>query len=177
MRLRFLPDQRIVRLQDEDGQWREFPVIAGGAGGDIVFNIAKGIFRHYCTLPAANDALILIPLETSGLETDAVLRDKDTFADVVSGATNEQTTMGRKSIAASVTITVDDTNDWVDIDVPDQVWLGASGNAVGALVFAYDADTTAGTDAAIIPISKHSWDAVPDGSDLTATIAGFSRAQ
>jgi len=96
---------------------------------DLVFNIAKGKVAYYAGLPAAADALIAIPLETSGLETDAVLRDKDTFADVVAGTTNEQTTMGRKTLA-SVTVTVDDTNDRVDVDAADITWTAATGNAV-----------------------------------------------
>lgn len=145
---------------------------------DIVANIAKGKIAYYCELPASADALILVPLETSGLETDAVLKDKDTLSDVLAGTTNEQTTMGRKTISASVTVTVDDTNDRVDIDIPDQTWTGASGNAISKLALCYDGDTGAGTDANIVPLSFHDFVATPDGTDLTAQInaAGILRA-
>ncbi|MGH2688632.1 MAG: hypothetical protein ACRDKW_07475 [Actinomycetota bacterium] len=146
--------------------------------GNIVANIAKGRFVYYCTLPAASDALIVVVLEASGIVADDTMADYDDLSALLAGATNEQTTMGRKTVSASVTVTVDDTNNWVDVDIPDQVWTAASGNATGALLICYDADTGAGTDSAIIPLTKHDWTVTPDGSDVTATIAaaGFARA-
>lgn len=146
---------------------------------DFVFNIAKGQIAWYAGLTGgANDALIVMPLETSGLETDAVLKDLDTFTAVVAGTTNEQTTMGRKTVSASITVTVDDTNDRVDIDMPDLTWTAATGNAISKLVVGYDNDTTAGTDANIVPMTCHDFVATPDGTDLVAVVAaaGFARA-
>lgn len=141
----------------------------------IVFNIALGKLAYYASLPAANDALILVPLESSGLETDAVLRDKDDLAAVVAGTTNEQTTVGRKTLA-SVTITVDDTNDRVALDAADVTWTSPTGNAVGAVVICYDPDTTTGTDADLIPLTKHDLVWTPDGNNFTLTIADFVRS-
>ncbi|MFI2761433.1 hypothetical protein ACH5A3_21565 [Streptomyces echinatus] len=141
----------------------------------IVFNIAAGRLAYYASLPAANDGLVLIPLESSGLETDAVLRDKDDFAAVVSGATNEQTTVGRK-VLTSVTVTVDDTNDRVALDAADVTWTSPTGNAIGAVVICYDPDTTGGTDADLIPLTKHDVTWTPDGNAFTLTIADFARA-
>lgn len=145
---------------------------------DFVFNISKGLIAYYASLPAASDALIVMALETSGLESDAVLKDLDTFTAVVAGATNEQTTMGRKTVSASVTVTVDDTNDRVDIDMPDQTWTAAAGNPISKLVIGYDNDTGAGTDANIVPMTGHDFVATPDGTDLVAVVAaaGFARA-
>jgi hypothetical protein len=42
----------------------------------------------------------------------------------------------------------------------------------------YDSDTAAGTDANIVPLTQHDFVLVPDGSDITASIAaaGFYRA-
>jgi hypothetical protein len=145
---------------------------------DLICNIAKGRIAHYASLPAANDALIIIPVEASGVEADDTLRDKDDVAAFFSGATNEQTTMGRKTVTASITITVDDTNNWVDIDMPDPVWAGAAGNAISDLLIGYDSDTTGGTDSGIVPLSLHDFAITPDGSDVTGTVAsaGFQRA-
>lgn len=142
---------------------------------NIVFNEALGRVAHYASLPAANDALIVVPIETTGIVTDAVMRDYDTLAALLAGASNEQTTMGRKTLA-NVTVTVDDANDRVALDADDVVWAAATGNAVAALVICYDPDTTGGTDADIVPLSKHDWSITPDGSDVTATIADFLRA-
>lgn len=142
---------------------------------NIVFNQALGRVAYYASLPAANDALIVVPIEATGIVTDAVMRDYDTLAAILAGASNEQTTMGRKTLA-NVATTVDDANDRVAIDCDDVTWLTATGNAVAALVICYDPDTTASADANIVPLSKHDWPITPDGSDVTATVADFLRA-
>jgi hypothetical protein len=145
---------------------------------DFVFNNAKGMIRYYASLPATNDAFIVVPLESSGIETDSTLKDYDDLASLLAGTSNEQTSLGRKTVNSGIVITVDDTNDRVDIDAPDQVWTATSGNAVGALLWCYDGDTTAGTDANIVPVSKHDFSFVPDGTDVTAVVAaaGLLRA-
>ena len=142
---------------------------------NITFNVALGRAAALAALPAASDALILIPLESSGLETDAVLRDKDTFADVVAGTTNEQTTVGRKTLTG-VTVTVNDTNDRVEIDAADVTWTSPTGTAIGAMVICYDPDGTTGTDADLIPVTKADVTWSPDGTTFTLAIADFFRA-
>ena len=142
---------------------------------DFVFNIAKGRVAYYASLPATNDALILIPIEASGVESDATLRDYDTVSALLAAANNEQSTMGRKTLA-SVSVTVDDTNDRVALDAADVTWTGATGNAISDLLICYDPDTTGGTDADLVPLTWHDFSITPDGSDVTATIADFCRA-
>lgn len=142
---------------------------------DFVFNIAKGKVAYYGTLPATNDALIVIPIESSGVEADATIQDYDDVAAILAATTNEQTTMGRKTIT-SVTVTVDDTNNRVDVDIADITWTGATGNAISDLLIAYDPDTTGGTDSSLIPLTWHDFSITPDGSDVTATVANFFRA-
>jgi hypothetical protein len=142
---------------------------------NIVFNRALGMVAYYASLPAANDGLVLVALEASGLESDAVLRDKDTLADVVAGTTNEQTTVGRKTLSG-VTVTVDDTNDRVAVDAADVTWTAPTGNPVGAVVICYDPDTTTGTDADLIPLTKHDLTWTPDGSNFTLSISDFYRS-
>lgn len=142
-----------------------------------VFNIAKGKVAYYAGLPAANDAIIAIPLETAGLESDATLQDYDTVSALLAGATNEQSTMGRKT-AASVTVTVDDTNNRVDVDCADITWTAATGNACSRLLFCYDPDTTGGTDADLIPLVVDDFVVTPAGGDITYQVAtgGWFRA-
>ncbi len=142
---------------------------------DFVFNIAKGRVAYYASLPATNDALIVIPIEASGVESDATLRDYDTVSALLAAANNEQSTMGRKTIT-SVTVTVDDTNDRVAIDTADVTWTAATGNAISDLLLAYDPDTTGGTDADLVPLSWHDFSITPDGSDVTATVSDWIRA-
>jgi len=152
-----------------------------------VFNIALGrVAEFYVRIDGndpANSAFIVAVLATAGIESDAVLKDKDTLADVVAGATNEVTNSGyvRKTLtdADLVAFAPDDTNDRVDLDIPDQTWTAvAAGDGWNDVVIAYDGDTTAGTDANIVPCTLHDFVLTPDGSDLTAQIAaaGFFRA-
>lgn len=144
---------------------------------DFAYNIYKGQIVYYCTLPATNDALILVPFEASGVEADATLKDYDNLSVLLAGTTNEQTTAGRKTIT-SVTVTVDDTNDRVDVDFADQVYTGLTGNAISDLTVCYDPDTTSGTDTTLVPLTNHDFSITPDGSDVTAVVAaaGFFRA-
>lgn len=142
---------------------------------DFVFNIAKGRLAQYASLPAANDALIAIPIEATGVEADAVVMDYDTVQAILAAATNEQTTMGRKTLG-SVTVTVDDANNRANIDCADIVWTGATGNPISDILICYDPDTTGGTDADLIPLTWHDYPATPDGSDITATVTDFARA-
>lgn len=142
---------------------------------NITFNVALGRLAYYAGLPAANDGLVLVLLESAGLVADSTMRDYDTLADLLAGASNEQTTAGRKSLA-SVSVTVNDTNDRVDIDAADVTWTSPTGSAVGAAVICYDPDTTGGTDADLVPLTKHDLSWTPDGNNFTLTVSDFFRA-
>lgn len=145
---------------------------------DFVFNNAKGRLRTFFELPAAADAIIAVWLETTGLEADATLKDYDDLQALLAGTSNEQTVMGRKTITASVTVTINDTTDVVDFDIPDQTYAAAGGNPVSKWLSCYDGDTAAGTDANIVPMTAHDYVETPTGSDIIVTIAatGLARA-
>lgn len=153
---------------------------------NFVFNIAKGrvveLYNRVESNDPSNSALVAVVLATSGLESDATLLDKDTLADVLSGATDEVTNTGyaRKVLTDSDLAALpapDDTNNQYDIDLPDLTWTGvASGDGWSKLVICYDSDTTAGTDSNIIPLTAHDFSVTPDGSDITAAINVFFRA-
>jgi hypothetical protein len=150
---------------------------------NIVFNIAKGrvveLYNRVKSNDPANSAIILVPIETTGLETDAVLIDKDDLAALVAGATNEQTTMGRKvltDVELAALPAPDDTNDRFDISLPTTTWVGATGNPISKIVVCYDGDTTSGTDANIIPLCMFDFAQTPSGSDIQMTGGPFYRA-
>lgn len=134
---------------------------------DLIFNIAKGRHGHLATLPASDDALIAVPLETTGLESDATLKDYDTLSALLAGASNEQTTMGRKTLTG-VSSAVDDTGDLWKVDADNAIWTAATGNAVSKLVVCYDPDTTGGTDADLVPLYAFDFAVTPAGGDITA---------
>ena len=154
---------------------------------DFVFNIAKGRVAEFANRVKSNDpansALVVVVLATSGLESDVTLLDKDTLADVVSGTTNEVTNTNYARIVLTdadlSAIAADDTNDRMDIDIPDPAWTSvAAGDGWSKILICYDSDTTGGTDANIIPLTCHDFVVTPDGSNITAQVpaAGFYRA-
>lgn len=157
--------------------------------GNFVFNRAKGRGTEWAERINANDpansVLVLALIAETGVESDATLTDKDDFAGLVSGATDFATNTGasRKVLdqTGGITVTYDDTNDRVDVDIPDQTWTAVAGDGTGKisdLVTGYDSDSTSGTDASILPWTYHDFAVTPDGSDITAQIAtaGFYRA-
>jgi hypothetical protein len=135
---------------------------------DFMFNVAKGRHAYYAMLPAADDSLIVVPIETTGIVGDSTMEDYATLDALLAGASNEQTTMGRKTLA-SVTSTVDNTNDLVKVDAADVVWTAATGNDISALVVCYK-PTAASADSAVIPLYKYDFVIEVDGSDVTAVI-------
>lgn len=127
-------------------------------------------------------------LASSGLEETETLRDKDTFADVVSGTTNEVTNTGyaRKTLTDSslASYTVDDITDTITLVIPVQTFSTISaGDSWAMAVLGYDSDTTGGTDANIVPITAHVLKLnnaylVPNGGDILVDLSdGFVRAR
>lgn len=144
---------------------------------DLVFNIAKGRVAELAKLGAAADALIAVPIETTGIVSAVTMRDYADLAALLAGASNEQTTMGRKTLA-SVVVAADNTNDWTTVDAADITWAAAAGNPVSALVICYDGDTGAGSDSDIIPLVCLDMVATPAGGDITYQVntVGFFKA-
>lgn len=155
---------------------------------DFVFNVAKGrvaeFYNRVDSNDPANSALIIVAILTTGIESDATLRDYALLSTLLAAANDEATNSGyaRKVLTDSDigALTIDNTNDRVDVDIPDQTWtaVAASPGAWSKLLVCYDNDTTGGTDANIIPLTAHDFVVTPDGSDITAQIAaaGFYRA-
>lgn len=153
---------------------------------DFVFNIAKGraaeLYNRVDSNDPTNSALIVVAIDAAG-DTDATMRDRDDLAALLGGTSNEVTNTGyaRKTLtdADLTAFAPDDTNDRVDLDIPDQTWTGVgAGTAWTDILICYDNDTTGGTDSSIVPMTCHDFAITPSGSDITAQInaAGFFRA-
>jgi hypothetical protein len=150
---------------------------------NIVFNIAKGrageLYNRVEGNDPANSALIIVPIETAGLETDAALIDVDNLAALLAGTTNEQTTMGRKVLTDVELASIpapDDASDFAQWSLPTVTWVAAAGAAISKLAICYDNDTTSGTDANIIPLTMFDFAMTPSGADITMTGGPFYRA-
>ena len=151
---------------------------------NIVFNIAKGrvveFYNRVKNNDPANAAFIIVPIETAGLEADATLVDADSLAAVLAGTTNEQTTMGRKTLTDADLAALpapDDTNNRYDLALPTVTWASATGNAISKLLVCYDSDTTAGTDTNIIPCTLFDFVQTPSGGHIEMTGGNFYRAE
>lgn len=152
------------------------------------FNIAKGRVVEFYNRVKSNDptnsAFIVVLLKVA--EAEATLIDYDTLGALLAGSNTEAdfTNYARKTITDADLAALpspDDTNNRYDIDMPDQVYTsagGATNNTLVKAIICYDSDTTAGTDANIIPCAHYDFSVTTDGSNLTMEInsAGFYRA-
>ncbi len=143
---------------------------------DGVFNIAKGAVAEMFRDAAANGIVLLMKAN----EAEATLIDRTDLADlfVEAGNTESDATSYARKTGITGTITVDNTNDRVDLDIPDQVFnpLGnGTNNTLTKLVVAYE---NAAADATRIPLTHHDFAITTDGSQVTAQFnaAGFFRA-
>lgn len=156
---------------------------------DGTFNIAKGrvveLYNHVKSNAPAASALVMVVLKATGLEVDGTLQDYDDLNALLAASNDEATNVNyaRKVLTDADLAALpapDDTNNRYDIDLPDQTWtlVAATGGAWGKILICYDADTAAGTDANILPLTYHDFAVTPDGTDIVASInvAGFFRA-
>lgn len=150
---------------------------------NIVFNIAKGrvneLYDRVKSNDPANSAIILVPIETAGLETDAVLVDVDTLAALLAGTTNEQITMGRRTLTDAELAAIpapDDTANTNSRSLPTVLWPAAAGNPISKIAVCYDADTTSGSDANITPLTMFDFPQTPSGSNIEMTTGIFFTA-
>lgn len=148
---------------------------------NFVFNISKGRVVEFYNRVESNDPAAstfeIMPLETSGIETQANLEDSPSFVEVLDGTTNEQTTMGRKNLTDTELAALpapDYGNNRYDLDLPDVTWTAAGGNPISALVIGYD--PSGGADSTILPMTHHDFVVTPDNSDIVATTTVFFRA-
>ena len=141
-----------------------------------VFNIAKGAVAEKVRDGAANLLVLLLKAN----EAEATLVDRDDIAALLGAAGNTEsdaTDYARKT-GLTGTITVDDTNDRVDVDVPEQTWTGLGGatnNTLTKLIVAYQESAA---DSGRVPLTHHDFAITTDDSDVTAVFnaAGFFRA-
>lgn len=146
----------------------------------FTFNVSLGREVEFYARVDGNDptnsALILVVLANTALEGDATLKDYDTLAAVLAGASNEvtNTNYARKTLtdADLAAYTVDDTFNSITLQLPTQTFTTIlAGDSWRKLLICYDSDTTAGTDANIIPVTGHDLlisgtAVVPNGSNI-----------
>ena len=153
-----------------------------------IFNIARGRVNAYVDRVVANDpansALVVVLLKTA--EADATLIDYATLSALLTaggGTVNVEanfTNYTRKILTNTELSapTVDNTTNEQYSTIPILVYAnagGATNNSVVKMVICYDADTTAGTDANLIPLTVHDTVFTTDGNpqNISAPANGF----
>ena len=146
---------------------------------NFTFNISKCRVTEFYNRVKSNDpaasVLFVIPIETSGLESQVNLEDSVSMTEVLDGTTNPQATMGNKTLADADLAALPSpnfTDNSFELDLPDITWTAATGNAISALVVAYSSDG-AGALTTAIPMTYHDFVVTPDGSDIVATTTKF----
>lgn len=143
---------------------------------DLVFNTAKGAITEKIR-DGANLGILILKAK----EADATLKDRATITALLAAVGNTEadfTNYVRKTVSnASVAVNVDNANDWVDVDMPDQTWAAAGGAANNNTVTLVVYEDT-GADGTRVPLTAHDFAVTTDGTDITAVVAalGFFRA-
>lgn len=147
-----------------------------------LYNRGRGSIRQLYANVLANSpagcALLLVPLETTGLATDAALVDLDTLADILAGTSNEQTTLGRKVLVAADLAALaapDDANNRAECSLPTTTWAAAAGNPISKILVCYR-PAAASVDSAIIPLTDFDYVYTPSGVDMPVVGGVFYRS-
>ncbi len=141
-----------------------------------VFNIAKGAVAEKIRDSASVVGVMLLKAN----EAESTFVDRDDLAALLGAAGNTEadfTNYARKT-SLTGTITVDDTNDRVDVDLPDQTWTAAGGATNNTLTKAIVYYQESAADSGRVPLTHHDFAVTTDGSDVTIQFnaAGFYRA-
>lgn len=145
---------------------------------DSPFTIALGrtieLYANVKGNNPANSAFIVVLLQAS--VADDTLADFDDLAALLADAGNTEATFTnytRKTVTDAELAALpapDDGGNFRLAPFPDQTFVnagGATNNTMTKALICYDADTTGGTDANIVPLSQHDFTSTTDGSDIT----------
>lgn len=156
---------------------------------DLEFNIAKGriveLYNRVKSNDPSNSVFLVILLQSSGLQSDALLKDHPTLSSILASNTEASfTNYVRKTLSDSDIDALpapDYSNDYRTLDLPDQTWTsagGASNNTLGKAIVCYDPDSTSGSDADVVPLTAHDYPVATDGGDmpLRFSASGWFRA-
>lgn len=137
---------------------------------------AKGRFVEKCMLPLGTDNILVIPLQSASIPTDAVLRNCQTLAAVFSAGALEATftNYSRKVLAAAdITITYDLVTTFAPtVSFATQVWTAAGGalnNTLAAIVLAYR-PTSGAADSSCLPLAVLGYTGTTASGALTAVL-------
>lgn len=141
----------------------------------FIFDNAKGRWVEKFLLPIGGDNIVVVLLQSSGLQADATLNNYTFLSQLLAGGNTEAgfTNYARKVLAAAdLSVSVNTGTGVTTVDAVDQVWNSAGGalnNTMGAICFCYR-PTSGSADSAILLLSKHDFATTTTGGNLTAQI-------
>lgn len=147
----------------------------------FIFDSAKGRWVEKYLLPVGGDNIVVVLLQSSGLQADATLNNYSTLSSLLAANAEATFTNYTRQIISSVNITVSvNTSTGVTtVSIPSQVWNAAGGavnNSLGALLTCYRPSSTS-LDSQILPLTKHEFAVSTTGGNLTATITSIGTVQ
>ena len=185
-----MADEHASLAQDRVGGviWQtSFSTLGRAARKRTRANHVRGIefYNRVKSADPSTAAFLVVLLASSGLESDATLKDKASLSALVSGTTDEATNTGyaRKVLVAADIAALpspDNTNDWWQVTIPNQTWSAVSNDgtgAIGKLVICYR-PATGSADSAVIPLTAHDFSVTPNGGSIATVVDsnGFYRA-
>lgn len=147
----------------------------------FVFDYAKGRWVEKFLLPIGGDNIIVVLLQSSGLQADATLNNYTFLSQMLAGGNTEATftNYSRKVLAAAdLSVSVNTSTGVTTVDALDQVWSaagGATNNTMGAICTCYR-PTSGSLDSAVLLLTKHDFATTTTGGALTATIPSIGTA-
>lgn len=148
----------------------------------FIADYAKGRFVEKYRLPIGGDNILMVLLQSSGLQADSTLNSYQYLGDVLAGGNLEATftNYARKVLAAAdITITVNTSTNITTVDTSDQTWSsagGATNNTLGALLTCYR-QTSSTPDSAVLVLTKHDFATATNGVDMKAVVPSVATAQ
>lgn len=147
----------------------------------FIFDSAKGRWVEKYELPVGGDNIVIVLLQSSGLQADATLNNYSDLGSLLASNTEANFTNYARIVlsSANITVTVNTSTGITTVDIPDQVWNAAGGavnNTLGALLTCYRPASTS-LDSAILPLTKHEFSVTTTGGNLTAAVPSIGTVQ
>lgn len=139
----------------------------------IINTFSLGRFVEKCSLPLGTDGILVIPLQSTGLPTDTVLRNSTNLGAIFTAGGLEATftNYGARRVltAPDITITTNTSTFLVNVAFATQNWAAAGGavnNTISKIVIAYR--PTSGTaDSGCLVLATQDYSATTTGGALT----------
>lgn len=141
----------------------------------FIFDSAKGRWVEKFLLPVGGDNIVVVLLQSSGLQADATLNNHVFLSQLLAAGNTEATftNYSRKVLsAADLSVSVNTGTGVTTVDAVDQVWASAGGalnNTMGAICTCYR-PTSGSLDSAVLLLTKHDFATTTTGGALTATV-------